>query len=239
MERKIQQSSTIVNFCWRAKRRRWPESQRLQVLQGESEELFNELLEHYMQTHQPQSATEASLVETMTVACWRLWRVWGAQKLALDHDIAVQDPDIGPTSVRAMFAMRGSVDNPKVDVLLRYETAFDRQFKSALRLLESLSKHRKPSAKPYFPAHPFGHTWKPEACGADLPVEPETSDPQNQQEKIPGTARPQEVAETRTPQKADPTTPTHSIGRKSRADPQVRSRRPRRPSSATLPTPHL
>jgi hypothetical protein len=125
MERKIQQSSTIVNFCWRAKRRRWPESQRLQVLQGESEELFNELLEHYMQTHQPQSATESSLVETMAVARWRLWRVWGAQKLALDRDIAVQDPDTGPTSVRAMFAMRGSVDNLKVDVLLRYEIAFD------------------------------------------------------------------------------------------------------------------
>ena len=48
----------------------------------------------------------------MTVAMWRLWRVWGAQKLALDRDIAVQDPEIGPTSVRAMFAMEGSVDNP-------------------------------------------------------------------------------------------------------------------------------
>src|SRR5580693_3628682 len=155
------------------------------VLEGESEELFNELLEHYMQTHQPQSATEASLVETMTVACWRLWRVWGAQKLALDHDIAVQDPDIGPTSVRAMFAMRGSVDNPKVDVLLRYETAFDRQFKSALRLLESQSKHRKPSAEPYFPAHPFGHTWKPEACGENPPAEPETSDPKTSRKNSP------------------------------------------------------
>jgi hypothetical protein len=49
-------------------------------------------------------------------------RVWGAQKLALDR--AIQDPDIGPTSVRAIFAMRGSVDNsPQPDVLLRYEIA--------------------------------------------------------------------------------------------------------------------
>jgi hypothetical protein len=32
-----------------------------------------------MQTHQPQSATEAALVETMAVARWRLLRVWGAQ----------------------------------------------------------------------------------------------------------------------------------------------------------------
>ena len=94
------------------------------VLEGESQEGFNALLEYYTQTNQPQSAIETTLIETMTVAMWRLWRVWGAQRTARDvlprsyRDIAVQDPEIGPTSVRAMFAMEGSVDNhSKPDVL--------------------------------------------------------------------------------------------------------------------------
>jgi hypothetical protein len=155
-------------------------------LEGESEERFNTLLDHFMQTHQPQSAIEAALVEQLAVAQWRLMRVWGAQKLALDRDIAIQDPDTGPTSVRAMFAMRGSVDNTtRPDILLRYEIAFDRQFKSALRLLESHSRKRKPTSEPYFPAHPSGQTWKPEACG------------QEQNEEIAGTVRTQEVDETK------------------------------------------
>src|SRR5450755_57867 len=58
------------------------------VLEKESEERFLALLDHYMQTHQPQSATETALVETMVVARWRLMRIWGLQKLALDMDIA-------------------------------------------------------------------------------------------------------------------------------------------------------
>jgi hypothetical protein len=165
------------------------------VLEGESQEGFNALLEYYTQTFQPQSAIETTLIETMTVAMWRLWRVWGAQKLALDRDIAVQDPEIGPTSVRAMFAMEGSVDNhSKPDVLVRYETTFDRQFKSAVRLLESQAKRRKPSAKPYFPSHPFGQTWKPEACRRDSLAKPEN-------EEIPPTTRPQEVIEMKEPKK--------------------------------------
>jgi hypothetical protein len=53
----------------------------------------------------------------------------------------------------------------------------DRQFKSALRLLEARSKNRKPAADPFFPAHPSGQTWK--------------------SEEIAGTIRTQEVDETK------------------------------------------
>ena len=144
------------------------------VLEKESEERFLELLDEYMQAHQPQSVTEAGLVETMVIAKWRQLRIVGLQKLALDHDIAVQDPEIGPSSVRAMYALRGTPDTPaRPDVLLRYEVTYDRMFKSALRHLESLVRHRKPSTGPYFPAHPSGHNWKDEGCGADLQEEQE------------------------------------------------------------------
>jgi hypothetical protein len=168
------------------------------VLEGESEERFNALLEHYMQIHQPQSPIEAGLIEHMAVAQWRLMRAWGTQKLALDHDIASQDPGIGPASVRAMFAMRGSVENSsRPDLLLRYEVTFDRQFKSALRLLQAQSKLRKPSAKPYFPDHPSGQTWKPEACSYPPAEKPNKNMDEKANEKIPSTIRTQEVAETK------------------------------------------
>jgi hypothetical protein len=157
------------------------------VLEKESEERFLALLDEYMQIHQPQSAQEAALVESMVVSWWRLLRIWGMQKLALDHDIAVQDPALGPSSVRAMHAVRGAPDAPpRPDVLLRYEVTYDRQYKSALRLLEA--RKRKPAAQPYFPTHPSGHNWKPEECDS----------------QIPHTIRPQQVTESTTPPKSDP-----------------------------------
>jgi hypothetical protein len=60
--------------------------------------------------------------------------------------------------------------------------------------LESQAKRRKPSAKPYFPTHPFGQTWKPEACGKDPLPKPEN-------EKIAHTTRPQQVIEMKEPKK--------------------------------------
>jgi hypothetical protein len=158
------------------------------VLERESEERFLALLDHYMQIHQPQSPTETALVETMVVAWWRLMRIWGMQKLALDHDIAVQDPGLGPSSVRAMHAVRGAPGAPpRPDVLLRYEVTYDRQYKSALRLLEA--KKRKPATQPYFPTHPSGHNWKAEECDKS---------------EIPYAIRPQQVTESTPPPKSDP-----------------------------------
>jgi hypothetical protein len=183
------------------------------VLEKESEERFLELLDEYMQTHQPQSPTETALVETMVVARWRLLRIWGLQKLAMDQDIASQDSDLGPSSVRAMYAVRGSPDTPpKPDVLLRYEIMYDRQFKSSLRHLQSESRHRKSPAQPYFPAHPSGHNWKPEeeaasdspnrdrqGAGTESSQESSVANP-----KTPHTVRPRQVTETTTPPKSDP-----------------------------------
>ncbi len=60
------------------------------VLEGESEKRFIELLEAFMADHQPRSATELALVETMVVARWRLLRTWGLQKTALERRMALR-----------------------------------------------------------------------------------------------------------------------------------------------------
>jgi hypothetical protein len=134
------------------------------VLEEESADRFLELHAAYIDEYKPRTASQLSLVETMVVARWRQLRVWGAQKTAMDRDMALQDPSVGPPSVRALLALRGSPESfCPPEVLLRYEIAFDRQFNRALtRLLtlQSLPGARQPV--PYHPATPAGQTWKDE-----------------------------------------------------------------------------
>jgi hypothetical protein len=132
------------------------------VLAEEAEDRFQELLAAYMDEYQPRAASQVSLVETMAVARWRQLRVWGAQKTAMDRDMALQDQNVGPASVRALLALRGSPESScPPDVLLRYEIAFDRQFSRALTRLMALQAlpTARPAA-PYHPESPAGQTWK-------------------------------------------------------------------------------
>jgi hypothetical protein len=143
------------------------------VLEEESTDRFLELHAAYMDEFQPRTASQVSLVETMAVARWRQLRVWGAQKTAMDRDMSLQDPSVGPPSVRALLALRGSPESScPPEVLLRYEIAFDRQFSRALTRL--LTLQAQPSARqtaPYHPASPAGQTWKEEII--PLPNEPD------------------------------------------------------------------
>jgi hypothetical protein len=104
-----------------------------------------------MDEYQPRAASQVSLVETMAVARWRQLRVWGAHKTAMDRDMALRDPNVGPAFVRALLALRGSPESScPPEVVLRYEIAFDRQFSRALTRLLALQSRRtgSPPAKP-------------------------------------------------------------------------------------------
>ena len=105
------------------------------VLEGESKERFEELLLALTAELKPRTTIEASLVETMAVARWRQLRVLGIQKAEFDLEMARQAaPESKP--VRAAIVFRNLADNSRVlDVLLRYEVAYDRQFFRALNLL--------------------------------------------------------------------------------------------------------
>jgi hypothetical protein len=103
------------------------------VLEAEITDRFQALLTALMEEHQPRSATQLMLVETMAVARWRQLRVWGVQKSAIDRDMALQNVNVGPPPVLAIFALTNSPE-----VLLRYEIAFDRQFSRALARLLTL-----------------------------------------------------------------------------------------------------
>ena len=92
------------------------------VLDVESSDRFRELLNELVDEYQPSTPTEDMLVETMAAARWRLLRIWGIQKAALDHDIAAGTAD-SPLA-RAAAAFRTSRDDASShQLLLRYETA--------------------------------------------------------------------------------------------------------------------
>lgn len=115
------------------------------VLEKESGEAFNELLTALTEEHQPGTPTQSMLVETMAAARWRLLRIWGIQKVAMDREIALMDPSVGPPCVRAIFAFSGSLEiSRRAELLLRHEVALDRQFNRALRQLIALQSQPSP-----------------------------------------------------------------------------------------------
>ena len=150
------------------------------VLKGENEDRFLALLASYVDEHRPATQTQMTLVETMAVARWRQLRVWDAQKVSLDRDIALQNPATGPVRVRAVFALGGSAEAAcQPALLLRYEAAFDRQFFRALNQLRKLQSDHTPSeAEPYFPpTAPVGNTWQePDLPEGESAPEPEIGD---------------------------------------------------------------
>jgi hypothetical protein len=87
---------------------------------------------------------KGSLVETMTVARWRLLLVWGAQKTAMDRDMALQD-SVGPAPVRVLAALRGTPETlcPQSCCAMKSPSTVN-------------------SPEPYHPQFPAGHTWKQE-----------------------------------------------------------------------------
>src|SRR5437879_1874598 len=78
------------------------------VLESETPDRFLALLDALKDEYQPRTTTQVLLVESMAVARWKLVRVWGAQKTAMDRDMAQQDPHVGPAAVRIMLSMRAS-----------------------------------------------------------------------------------------------------------------------------------
>ncbi len=185
------------------------------VLEEESAERFLELLAAFTEEYQPASTTQVMLVETMAVARWRQLRVWGVQKAAMDRDIALQDPAVGPASVRAIFAFRGASarssqppgheDTCPAELLLRYEIAFDRQFTRALtRLIVLQSKPAARQPAPYHPEFPAGQTWKEGTEPDALAEQCKESRPaalcaMSTKEETPTAKRTQEVVESTSP----------------------------------------
>ena len=98
---------------------------------------FNDLAAALILQFQPRNSAEASLVQTMTVARWRLLRMWGIQTAGLRAGNGPCPPDRRPRriagAVLAAITFRTLADSSRSLALMhRLETSHDRQYNRAL-----------------------------------------------------------------------------------------------------------
>ncbi|MGD1071433.1 MAG: hypothetical protein ABSB15_14930 [Bryobacteraceae bacterium] len=124
------------------------------VLLTESADRFHELLAGFQLEYQPQDATERALVEIMAVSHWRLQRLWNMERAGFDYEYDQQTGDCvamqAPT--RFSLAFRGLGDKSRaLDLMNRYETRLDRQFKTTLDRLQRIQHNRSGAKETHSP----------------------------------------------------------------------------------------
>jgi hypothetical protein len=120
------------------------------VLKGESLRRFHDLTTALTLQFQPRNSAETSLVHTMAVAQWHLVRIWGMQTAALEREMdrASQDHPSAAGAALAAIAFQRLADRSQAFALQhRLESAYARQFNSALGRILKLRKHLERAAE--------------------------------------------------------------------------------------------
>jgi hypothetical protein len=124
------------------------------VLEGESQERFNALLNSLNAEFQPTTPTERIFVGKMAAAQWCLMRLWAIESAAIAHEMRTQADSVLTEDVptRAMLAMRALADTSRNSELnSRYEQRFDRQHYRALEGLRRLREENTRAKRSHFP----------------------------------------------------------------------------------------
>ena len=117
------------------------------VLPSESKERFEHLVDQLLAEHQPLTRTELNLVENMAVARWRRMRTWSIQRNDLTREIVKHEKNTSAPAAAAIAFRALSDQSNSFSNAHRYETSYDRQYKSALRELTNLRNNRHSSVE--------------------------------------------------------------------------------------------
>ncbi|HUQ94248.1 MAG TPA: hypothetical protein VM120_21390 [Bryobacteraceae bacterium] len=120
------------------------------VLANESEEAYTALLTAYQAEWQPATQTEQHLVIQIANSYWRLRRIWSMETALLDSEMFTQKEDFeaawsnhhpGMRLLDAFSAVQ--ICNPALLITLnRYETRYQRTYKSSIEQLRKMRRHR-------------------------------------------------------------------------------------------------
>jgi hypothetical protein len=117
------------------------------LIDGESPEVFKQLLTALEKEFRPETPTEIAMVDNLAAAQWRRVRLWTLESAGLIHQMrrqaAANSLEDSPT--RAMLAA-GDPAMP-LDRIRRYETGLDRQHHRALHTLMRLRDEKNARAK--------------------------------------------------------------------------------------------
>lgn len=128
------------------------------LIKGESRPHFESLVRQLFAEFQPLPGTETSLVESMAVSRWRLYRLWAIEAAAVSHEVVNHKEKLGnqfddPTHL--VYAVRNLTDQSRVLAFIatqqsRCETQYFRAHKLLLTSLVQRGSnfHQVPSDIP-------------------------------------------------------------------------------------------
>ena len=114
------------------------------VLEAESPEEYQALLDSFLDRFRPADAVEQELVETMAAARWRLRRLALIESTVLDNHMKkwakfLDSQLANPSSEdRLAYSFKSLADGPTLSLLVRYEAGLTRTFDRALKQLTQL-----------------------------------------------------------------------------------------------------
>ncbi len=122
------------------------------VLEAESRDEYQALLDSFLDRFQPADAVEQELVETMAAARWRLRRLASIESTILDNHMKkwakfLDSQLTNPSSDdRLAYSFKSLADGPTLSLLVRYEAGLNRTFERALKQLTLLQSASRPGA---------------------------------------------------------------------------------------------
>ena len=122
------------------------------VLDTESQDEFNTLLNGFLDRFRPANPLEAELVESMAASRWRLRRLYSIESRLFNSEILLRADDFDKEFTetddtdRLADAFKSLANGgPSLALLIRYETALNRAFDRAFKQLTQLQSASRPT----------------------------------------------------------------------------------------------
>jgi len=126
------------------------------VLEGESDQVFTEMVEKLFAELEPITETETALVEQLASARWRQMRIWSVEKANLDKLMKLQKSGSGPDRLANVIESHPA----SLSAILRYDVTFSRMQTSFLRQFRTAKANRPADLDPNSTSANTWPTWK-------------------------------------------------------------------------------
>ena len=144
------------------------------VLENESNECFDDLVNQHIQRFAPADGVEFAMIEEMVAANWRMRRAWAIENRLMEKAIRNQPP--GDEAARIAAAFSELAATPGLNLLHRYEARLHRIYQRALFNLAALGERELPNEASPISEHPAGQV--PGGPGIQLlPAPPDSGVP--------------------------------------------------------------
>ena len=146
------------------------------VLPGESESDFTSLLESYEAEHQPATPTEEALVQQLTMAMWRLRRLYHAEAalFAKERKYFAKLNSEKQLDGHTLTGMAINANQDTVSTFRRQEASLERTFYRAMHELQRL-RAKRPAKLASDPHPAVAETQEPEINATPTPDQPPTT----------------------------------------------------------------